>query len=71
MVTEAPADAAHGLQEPPSADHLFADAHVDPGTGHDAGSGPDSGAVTYVDAPPTVPDEPPPVAPQEHNAGRG
>jgi hypothetical protein len=58
------AHAFSGLQEPPSADHLFADAQmIDHGTaGADAHA-----AMSHVDAPVAPPPEPPPV--EQHDAG--
>jgi hypothetical protein len=72
MMTDASSPAAQGPQEPPSADHLFADAHVDAGAAHDAGGGMDPGAGVHADAaaiPPAA--EPPPAAPEEQGHGAG
>ena len=68
MMTDASSPAARGPQEPPSADHLFADAHVDAGATHDAGGGMDHGADAASVAPAA---EPPPAAPQEQGHGAG
>jgi len=52
-------------QEPPPADHLFADAHVDQGA-HDGGGSAPPGADAPADA--TPPPEPPP---EHHDQGSG
>ena len=72
MMTDASSPAAQGPQEPPSADHLFADAHVDAGAAHDAGVGMDPGAGVHADAAAISPAaEPPPAAPEEQGHGAG
>lgn len=73
MMTDAASHAAQGPQEPPSADQLFADAHVDAGgAAHDAGGGMDHGAAAQVDAAAIAPPaELPPAEPGEQGHAAG
>jgi len=72
MMADASSPAAQGPQEPPSADHLFADAHVDAGAAHDAGGGMDPGAEAHADAAAmSPPAEPHAAAPEEQGHAAG
>jgi hypothetical protein len=62
------AHAMFGPQEPPSADHLFADAQMmDQGGMHTAGTDAHAATSFHADVPAAPPPEPPPV--EQHDGG--
>jgi hypothetical protein len=71
MITDTSSHGAQAPQEPPSADHLFADAQVvEQGAAHDGGA-PQPGADAQVDAALNSPSPEPPPEPQHHDQGHG